>query len=414
MEANSKEYRAERFDTEWLPSEGKYKSAFFSSLGYSCFPLWLTGEIESRQLSICDWGCTLGVCTNLLQSRFPHSRITGIDFSAAAIASAREVYPQIQFQQEGAWKAATTVRYDVLFSSNTLEYFSNPWEVLERLSDGVDRHLVILVPYKEIELQKGHLYSFTEGNIPGRIGASFSLTHMEIIDVSRFTPTYWGELQALLVYSHHSAVAEGRLRTISGSEVRIIEGLREQKELLKQLEEVKASLEKRQDITEGSPEDKSTLFKEVLSAQEEAIRSLRLALQEKDAAAEKLLAERAELTGRLEQQDAQHEATLKAVNGEKEQLAAELAKVLERTKVHTGIHTLMQEQLAEKEAFIKQLQNSLEEEGSAIKGLQRTNLDLQQQAEKLQAELQWYRATYEYRSLLGVVKEKIRKSLRGR
>ncbi|HWJ03857.1 MAG TPA: class I SAM-dependent methyltransferase, partial [Verrucomicrobiae bacterium] len=158
---NSRELRTRRFDTDWVSGDGKYHRALFAGVELCCFPGWLTGDIEKKQFSICDWGCTLGVGTHALQSRFPGSRITGVDFSAPVVEGAKEAYPQIQFVQQELGAASGNARYDVLFSANTLEHFSNPWEVLEGLSGFVNHHLVIQVPYREMVRDEEHLYSFT-------------------------------------------------------------------------------------------------------------------------------------------------------------------------------------------------------------------------------------------------------------
>ena len=365
MEVNSKGYWDKRFDTDWISNLGRFQSAFFSNIGLGGFPEWLSLEIENKQLSICDWGCALGDGTNVLKNRFPQSAVTGIDFSSVAIADAKETYPQIQFLSENLLEKDHTDQYDIVFSSNTLEHFSNPWDTLLRVSECARRHLVALVPFKERNRYSEHLYTFTEANIPAKIGPSFLLTHVEIIDGGSFTPSYWGELQVLLVYSHSKVATETRLKVISDSEIRIIEGLRQQKEVLKEIQELKAGL-------------------------------------------------KAELANKLEQElsEAKGELTktILELTEENGQLKAELAKVHHTLNARNGIRILLEEQIMEKEQALAGLQSDLDREAEAARHLNKANEEFQVLIQKLQSDLEWYRATYEKRSMLGVLKDKTIKS----
>jgi hypothetical protein len=239
IEVNSKDYWDNRFATNWVTNQGKQQSAFFSRIALDAFPEWLVTSIREKGWTICDWGCALGDGTHELHNHFPQNPITGIDFSSAAIERAKEFYPLIRFVSADLLNEPYPEQYDVFFSSNTLEHFSNPWELLDRLSKYVTQHFVILIPYKEYDRYAEHLYSFDEGNIPSRLNPSFSLTQVAIINAGAYTPNYWGGMQVLLSYSSEKAIRENKLKPISDVEIRVIEGLYEQKELFKEIKRVR-------------------------------------------------------------------------------------------------------------------------------------------------------------------------------
>jgi hypothetical protein len=416
MEVNSKGYWDNRFDTDWVSNLGRHQSAFFSNIGLGGFPEWLSLEIEDKQLSICDWGCALGDGTNVLKNRFPQSAITGIDFSSVAIADAKETYPGIQFLSENLLEKDHAAQYDVIFSSNTLEHFSNPWTTLQRVSNCANRHLVVLVPYKEKNRYSEHLYTFSEGNIPSQVGSSFFLTHVEIIHGGSFTPSYWGDLQVLLVYSHTTAIAENGLKIISDSEIRIIEGLREQKEVLKEIQEVKAGLVEQSKLLEQNKWLEQTLELERTRLQEltKELDQTRLLVTRYEQDLEQYKGAIAEKETAIQNLKLQHEKeftqTLQTLRKENEQLSAEVSRAEDKLKVRNGIHTLLEEQLEEKNQVLAGLQLSLDKEATTAQQLQQANNELQALVRKLEGDLNWYSATYEQRSVLGVLKDKTIKS----
>ncbi|MEK0267045.1 class I SAM-dependent methyltransferase [Stenotrophomonas rhizophila] len=130
---NSKGYWNERFGDDWEDLGGREQSRFFGAVALQMMPAWLVQASNRQQLSWCDWGCALGDGTNEIAQGMPGTTFTGVDFSAVAIADAAERFPGQQFISEdwlapGATPAVN--RFDVLFSSNTLEHFHTPWDVL--------------------------------------------------------------------------------------------------------------------------------------------------------------------------------------------------------------------------------------------------------------------------------------------
>jgi hypothetical protein len=133
--------------------------------------------------------------------------ITGIDFSRVAIEQARSEYPTIQFIAADISKDENFPHFDILFSSNTLEHFENPWEMLEKLSRVGKKFVVILIPYQEYDRHFEHFYTFETTNIPSTINASHFLTHFSIINAAGYPSSCWNGQQILLIYSTWSELA---------------------------------------------------------------------------------------------------------------------------------------------------------------------------------------------------------------
>lgn len=200
-EVNSKTYWDYRFSNDWEENFGREQSIFFSNVAVSGFPIWLTEQIRDQQLTMCDWGCAQGDGTQNLAKRLQLPGLIGVDFSPEAIAKASAAYPQCRFICDDFLGESSSPAWDVLFSSNTLEHFAAPWEVLDKVRTKAKKFIVLLLPFREKELIDEHFYSFDVDNIPASFG-TWALTHSSITDTSQDKPSYWPGEQILLVYSN--------------------------------------------------------------------------------------------------------------------------------------------------------------------------------------------------------------------
>jgi len=204
---NSTQYWDQRFIADWKENNGIEQSQFFSRIAVDNLPPWFISYIEQHQPSFCDWGCALGNGTNVLRELLSLKNITGIDFSRVAIEQARSSYPAIRFTAADILKDEDFPQFDIIFSSNTLEHFNNPWEILGKLSCFAKKFIVILIPFQEHDRHFEHFYTFETTNIPSTIRASHYLTHFSIIDAAAYASSYWNGRQILLIYSTHSELA---------------------------------------------------------------------------------------------------------------------------------------------------------------------------------------------------------------
>jgi len=204
---NSIQYWDQRFVSDWKDNNGIEQSQFFSRIAVESLPAWFTRYVHQRQPSFCDWGCAMGNGTKVLQELLSLKNITGVDFSNVAIQEARSSYPAINFIAADILKDGNFPAFDIIFSSNTLEHFNNPWEILETLSCFAKKFIVLLIPFQEYDRHFEHFYTFETVNIPSTIKASHYLTHFSILNAAEYPSSYWNGHQILLIYTTYSELA---------------------------------------------------------------------------------------------------------------------------------------------------------------------------------------------------------------
>lgn len=202
---NSERYWDERFSTDWEDADGRGQSRYFAGVAQALLPVWLLQASRNHSLKWCDWGCAMGDGTSQLAHALSDITFAGVDFSAVAIKVAQQNYPDIEFLAED-WiaeakgRVAGSTRFDVVFSSNTLEHFHRPWEVLATVSAQADKAVATLVPYQEANPIEEHHASFWPSNIPVMLPCGKVLVHMSARDVRHDQPSYWPGEQVLLVW----------------------------------------------------------------------------------------------------------------------------------------------------------------------------------------------------------------------
>lgn len=203
---NSDSYWDDRFSSDWETNEGPRQSRFFARLAIENLPSWLIENVRSQSLTLADWGCAQGDGTDVLGAHVDPKQLVGVDFSEVAIQQAARRYPSIRFSTEN-WLDKTSgavEHFDVVFSSNTLEHFHGPWEVLESLGTRAKKAVVLALPYREMDRIDEHFYSFLPSNVPIALSNGFRLVWSKVIDCSRVPNTLWGGEQIFLVYAEKS------------------------------------------------------------------------------------------------------------------------------------------------------------------------------------------------------------------
>jgi hypothetical protein len=201
FEVNSAEYWDWRFEVDWAQEHGCERTRYFARVFLDSLPVWLEDEIRANGLSICDWGCAEGEAVDSFRAHFPQSRITGIDWSSKAIRKAQEKFGTEYFIGQDVLTNPLPVTFDILATSNVLQYFQAPWPVLRKLGAHAARHLLILVPFREGNRVREHLYSFDDATIGTHIDPDFILSSCKVIDCRQHSDGYWPGSQILLVYS---------------------------------------------------------------------------------------------------------------------------------------------------------------------------------------------------------------------
>ncbi|WP_419686476.1 glycosyltransferase [Burkholderia theae] len=203
---NSNPYWDHRFETNWEDAGGREQSRFFARVAIEAMPQWLVHEVRRSKLSVCDWGCAQGDGTAALEQMLSWD-VTGVDFSGPAIERARQQYGNVKFSHENFLELPDRPKFDVLFSSNTLEHFESPWSVFDKIANYASKFVVLLLPYREFERHPEHDVTFDTVNIPLVPHGDWVLAHHAVINTSVMEPTYWRGYQVLLIYARPPQLA---------------------------------------------------------------------------------------------------------------------------------------------------------------------------------------------------------------
>ena len=203
-EINSENYWDRRFKEDWQINAGPKQSRFFAQIALENLPQWLISAMRRETLSIADWGCAQGDGTNVWLNYLLPSQVTGVDFSAIAIEQASEQYPALRFINED-WVSSNLTEngesFDLIFSSNTLEHFHNPFEVLDKISERSKLGIVLTLPFNEAERISEHFYSFVKENLPLVLKNGYRLVWSRVIDCEKIAGTSWLGEQIILLYA---------------------------------------------------------------------------------------------------------------------------------------------------------------------------------------------------------------------
>jgi SAM-dependent methyltransferase len=196
FELNSKDYWDCRFKTQdWQLHNGDEQTLHFYVLLVNSLPEYIHNELEKNRYSVVDFGCAQGEGTEFFAKAFEQAHVTGVDISTEGIEIAKRKHSKAAFLATDLTESNS--KWDILISSNTLEHFYEPWNILNKLSNKINKYMIILVPFDQQGIPNHeHFYSFNMQNIPLSIN-DFNLVDKKFVYAN---PKYWGEKQILLVY----------------------------------------------------------------------------------------------------------------------------------------------------------------------------------------------------------------------
>ena len=200
-EINSRAYWDGRFAADWDAADGPRQSRWFAELALARLPGWLLGAVRDQRLTVVDWGCAEGDGTDAWTAHVEPDRLTGVDFSEVAVARAASRYPSLRFVAD-AWLTgpAAAPTHDVVFSSNTLEHFERPDDVLAAIATRARKAIVLLLPYRESPRHPEHAAGFDAAGIRVVLDGGFELRGAVVGDCNGLPGAAWTGEQILLVY----------------------------------------------------------------------------------------------------------------------------------------------------------------------------------------------------------------------
>lgn len=203
--SNDKQYWENQF-ASCLEQKMKLAQASFF---FECFRKMIPEKFliycQDKQYSCCDFGCGLGNFTNNLYEIFPKFEIYGVDFSANAINYAKKHFSKVSFLEVDLDNLSDD--FDIMITSNTLEHFSNPQIVVQKLLKHTKKYLIMLVPYEERDLYEEHLFDFERDFFNANIG-NFDLMYLKSIDLSAKFNTMWLGKQIMAIYKSKDIITD--------------------------------------------------------------------------------------------------------------------------------------------------------------------------------------------------------------
>ena len=383
---NSDNYWDSRFEEDWEVFEGPAQSRFFSRLAIENLPSWLLEQLQRQPFTLCDWGCAQGDGTDVWASYLDAARITGIDFSSVAIEQASQRYPAITFLNED-WLVTQPDKhsvFDVIFSSNTLEHFHEPYEVLKAISSQASKAIVLAVPYRELERHSEHFYTFFPENIPTTLSNGFRIVWSKVVDCRQLPGALWDGEQIILVYAKSDWVDELGLRLkdfgieqgYRATEIRnLTETLAQRKE---QIEALHQALVQRKEQNE--------VLNQNVAQRESQIQELNQAVAQRDAKIQELsqaVAQRESQIQELNQSMAQRENQIQELN---QTVAQRDEKIQELSQAVTQRENQIQElnqTVAQRESQIQELNQTVAHGEAQIEALNQNVTQRESQIQEL-------------------------------
>lgn len=270
FEINTKEYWNNRFEEDWRLYGGNEQTRFFASIACSMIPDFLKQEIQDNKYLICDIGCGEGDALGILH-RFFAAPVMGMDFSEKAIEKGRKKHPGYELVVRDI-RTVEDVSADVVFCSNVMEHFPNPWDIFESLEGIAQKYIILCVPYKEKMICKEHLYVFNDENILMQ-GKQFHLIYEDTLACGELENSCYPEQQILLVYAREGADGGEKLCNISKGMIE--EKLRDaNREYEKKYHELKQEYEARCQALRAEHELKQDALKKEMQKYQEELQSL--------------------------------------------------------------------------------------------------------------------------------------------
>lgn len=191
---NSQSWWEDYFKKQWDDNEGRKQTRGFMEALVENLPDPEKDYLATHNAEILDWGCAFGDGVDVLSKRFPRCRVIGSDFATKAIGEAKSAYPQYEFLHTETGKIERD--FDIVLTSNCLEHFESPLEIMQEHLKSCRQMYVIFVPYKEAPFCECHTTQFREECFPEWL-SGFSRICCKVVDIHK---PFWPGKQILVIY----------------------------------------------------------------------------------------------------------------------------------------------------------------------------------------------------------------------
>ena len=356
---NSRSFWDAKFRDAWDANSGPRYTRAYATAFFRFLPQWLRSRLDNP-CSVCDWGCAEGDAVDFLQDRLSSASVTGVDFSPEAIQKAQKRFASRRFLCEDWTKAPAetlVATYDLVFSSHTLEHFSNSREILWNVvAPHARQFIALLLPYDEDPRKRDpeHFDSFTRDSFD-LVHDDWLCVHFEVIPPEKGGGMYSGR-QCLVIYANRAATDIPR-----GLPIADVAGAGEFRDLLASLAADKALLEERVSAAEAKRLYQMECDKQILASSQrlnDALQATKDALAREKTTREGAASENVT----LRKSNADLLARLQAVSEAKDATAGDAAVLAEK---NATLQSRLNSTTAERDALttrIAEIQSDLDSE----------------------------------------------------
>ncbi len=130
--------------------------------------------------TVLDAGCGTGVLLSQIQQKYPHTQLTGSEYSPNGLEYARQRLPNAQFHVLDLSRETLGGKFDLITCIDVLEHIPDDEAALKNMLAMTAGHLVLSVPLGplfQVEVERmGHVHGYGRRELEGKLqGAGFEI-----------------------------------------------------------------------------------------------------------------------------------------------------------------------------------------------------------------------------------------------
>ena len=130
--------------------------------------------------TVLDAGCGTGVLLSQIRQKYPHTQLTGSEYSPNGLEYARQRLPNAQFHVLDLSRETLGGKFDLITCIDVLEHIPDDEAALKNMLAMTAGHLVLSVPLGplfQVEVERmGHVHGYGRRELEGKLqGAGFEI-----------------------------------------------------------------------------------------------------------------------------------------------------------------------------------------------------------------------------------------------
>ena len=159
------------YEQLWSENMLRYLENSAGSRWFDYLLLKIVKDVRKPKIkTVADIGCGLGLHTALLARYFKNASVTGFDFSASGIATAKKNHKlkNLKFSVEDITKSKNNKKYDLITAFDVLEHIEDWQSLVKNLIKVNNQYFIFASPVgrmRPYEKHIGHFRNFKRGEI---------------------------------------------------------------------------------------------------------------------------------------------------------------------------------------------------------------------------------------------------------